>query len=542
MRFHEAFAYSLVAQGGTSLFGVLGDGNLFLADSFQRLAGGQFYSMANESAAVLAANGYAATSGKLGLATVTHGPGLTNTVTALVESVRDRQPLVLIAGDTAILDRQSIQNIPQRDVVSWTGAGFEQVRAPQTAHEDLARAIRTALVDRKPVILNVPAEFQHCDVDPLPPVPRRSASRQAVEPDADALDAAVGIIASARRPIVLAGRGVDHPAGRAALLRLADRIGAPVATSLRGKDLFRGTAHDLGIFGGLAHEVASDVIARADTIVAFGAGLNRWTAADGSLLKGKALVHVDTELAALNQWYPTDAALVGDATAVADRMVALLDDAEIVSSGFADLEMTERLAKRSDAATYRDLSTADTVDIRTALLRVDEAIPHDRTLVTDAGRFVIGAFSMVHVPDPTAFVYTMNFGSIGLGLGNAIGAYFGAPDRPVLLLCGDGGLMLGGLAEFNTAARHGVDLIAVVFNDRAYGAEHIQFLAQGMDPGNSMFDWPDFAAVAESLGGRGFTVRNLDELDKVLVAIAHRDRPVLIDIKMDPEKVPDLRH
>jgi thiamine pyrophosphate-dependent acetolactate synthase large subunit-like protein len=122
-------------------------------------------------------------------------------------------------------------------------------------------------------------------------------------------------------------------------------------------------------------------------------------------------------------------------------------------------------------------------------------------------------------------------------MGNAVGASFGAPGRPVLLVTGDGGFMMGGLAEFSTAVRHGVDLVVVMFNDAAYGAEHIQFRNKDMDPTICTFQWPDFGPVATALGGQGFTVHNLDELDEAFAAIADRDRPILIDIKIDPDKV-----
>lgn len=171
------------------------------------------------------------------------------------------------------------------------------------------------------------------------------------------------------------------------------------------------------------------------------------------------------------------------------------------------------------------------------MLRVEAVFPEDRTLVHDGGRFIFEAFTLLHAPDPTAYVHTVNFGSIGLGMGNAVGASFGAPGRPVLLVTGDGGFMLGGLAEFSSAVRHGVDLVVVVFNDGAYGAEHIQFRDREMDPAISTFEWPDFGPVATALGGQGFTVRNLSELDAALSAIEGRDRPMLIDIKIDPDKV-----
>ncbi|MFD7407854.1 thiamine pyrophosphate-binding protein [Streptomyces sp. NPDC059866] len=539
MLFHEAVARALADHGVKTVFGVLGDANLYMMDSFERVIGGSYYSCSNEGGAVLAANGFARTSGGLGVATVTHGPALTNTVTALVESVKDHTPVLLVAGDTAVVDRENFQNIPQRDVVLPTGAGFEQVRSPQTVAEDMAVAVRRALLEKRPVVLNVPVEFQWEEVDYRKAEPAFTPP-QAVAPDPAALDAAVGIIASAHRPVVLAGRGATSPEARAALLRLAERIGAPVATTLRAKDLFRGERFDLGICGTLSHEVALDTILQSDCVIAFGASLNKWTTAEGSVLEKKQLVHVDIERDSLNRFSASDAPVVGDAAKVADTIVGWLDEAEAKPTGFASEELAQRLAAYSDAA-LKDpstgLSTDETVDIRTAMQRLDGAFPADRTLVFDGGRFIFNAFTRLHCPEPSAYVHTVNFGSIGLGMGNAIGASFGAPGRPTLLITGDGGFMLGGLAEFSTAVRHNVDLVVVVFNDAAYGAEHIQFRSKNMDPAISTFDWPDFGPVATALGGRGFTVRNLADLDEALDAIETRDRPVLIDIKIDPDKV-----
>ncbi|WP_326791658.1 thiamine pyrophosphate-binding protein [Streptomyces sp. NBC_00841] len=535
MLFHEAIARALADHGVRTVFGVLGDANLYMMDSFQRETGGSYYSFSNEAGAVLAANGFARTSGGLGVATVTHGPALTNTVTALVESVKDHTPILLIAGDTAVVDRENFQNIPQRDVVLPSGAGFEQVRSPQTVAEDVGTAIRRAHLEKRPVVLNVPVEFQWEEVEYNKTEPA-FVEPQAVAPDPAALDTAVGIIASANRPIVLAGRGASSPRAKQALLRLAERIGAPVATTLRGKDLFRGERFDLGICGTLSHEVALDTITQSDCIIAFGASLNKWTTAEGSVLDKKQVVHVDIERDSINRFSPADAAVVGDAAAVADTIVGWLDEAEAKPTGFASEDLAQRLAAYTDED-FTDASTDETVDIRTAMVRLDKAFPADRTLVHDGGRWIFNAFTRMHCPEPSAYVHTVNFGSIGLGMGNAIGASFGAPGRPTLLITGDGGFMLGGLAEFNTAVRHNVDLVVAMFNDAAYGAEHIQFRNKNMDPEISTFDWPDFGPVATALGGRGFTVRNLAELDEALAAIENRDRPILLDIRIDPDKV-----
>lgn len=540
MIFHETIARALQDQGIDTVFGVMGDANIYMMDAFVRLTGGRFYSVSNEAGAVLAANGYARTTGALGVASVTHGPALTNTVTALVESVRDRTPLLLVAGDTAVVDRDNFQNISQRDVVMPTGAGFEQVRSLQTVCEDVAVAVRRALVERRPVVLNVPIEFQWEEAAYEAPERARFAGRQAAAPETAALEDAVGVVAAAGRPLILAGQGATTDEARAALVRLAHRIGAPLATTLRGRDLFRGEPHNIGIAGGLSHEVALEVIGSADTVIAFGAGLNQWTTAQGAVLADRRVVQVDVDPAALGRFQGVTAAVQGDAAVVADAMVALLDEAEVKPTGFASPGLASRLAARRDDD-FVDLSTDRDVDLRTVLLRLERSFPEDRTLVFDGGRFIFNSFKLLHVRHPRDYVHTVNFGSIGLGMGNAIGAAVGS-GKPTLLITGDGGFMLGGLAEFNTAVRHKLDLVVFVFNDGAYGAEHIQFRSKGMDPAASTFDWPDFGPVATALGGIGYTVRSLADLDEALAALPGRDRPMLVDVKLDPDKVTTAGH
>ena len=532
MKVHEAIAKALVDLGVTTLFGLVGDGNLFTVYSYRTQCGSSYVSATNEAAAVLMAIGYSTTSGELGVATVTHGPGLTNTVTALVQGVRSHTPIVLLAADTPASNRGHPQNISQRDVVLPTGAGFEQLRSPDTVGVDVSTACRRALVEQRPIVLNVPAEFNMCDVDPAV-VPRPPAVHRSIGPDPVAMDAAVGLIASARRPIVLAGRGAISPTARGSLLRLAERIGAPVATTLKAKDLFRGEPFDLGLFGTLSTPTAADTILESDCIVAFGASLNDWTTASGTYLAGRRVVHCDIEYGQIGRNAPVDVAVVGDAAVVADTVVGWLDKAEVSPTGFRSDELSRRLTESAQAHSAYPPSFG-TVDIRAALKAIEGALPFDRTVVFDAGLFVVPALAALRAPEPRAWVTTLDFASIGLGTPTAIGAAYGRPGHPVLLVTGDGGFMLGGLAEFNSAVRHGVDLVTTVLNDGSYGAELRHLRAQGVETSLSHFDWPDFAPLAMALGGDGFTVSGTADLNRLPEVIGARHGPLLIDFKLDP--------
>jgi acetolactate synthase-1/2/3 large subunit len=533
MYVYEALAKALYDNDVHHLFGVVGDANLFIVDSFRNAAGGQYIPTSSEAGAVMAAFGYAQVSGTLGAATVTHGPGLTNTVTALIEARRGRVPLLVLAGDTPMSKHDHIQDVDQRAVAGAAEAHFHQIRSAASAVADLAEAVRLAWTTLGPVVVNIPIDIEWETVDYEPvlgapaPISGISAARGATE---DAL----GVIASSDRPLVLAGRGVRSSEARAAVVQFAERIGAPVATTLRGKDLFAGMPGNVGIFGTLSDDVALDVIGQADCVIAFGAGLNEWTTAEGALLDNKRVVHVDVDNARLNRFARVAVAVTADAASAARDFVRLLDEAEIAPGTFVD-RATQRIAARTTDS--GDRGTHDTVDMNTALALADRSVPANRVLVTDNGRFIKHAFVALHVEHPSRYVHAVNFGSIGLGMAAALGASYAAPDAVVLLACGDGGFAEGGLSELVTAVMQRRKIMVLLLNDGAYGAEYVHLASRGMDPACTQFDWPDFGPVASAIGAQGVTVRNRNELETALKSVDFDAGPILIDVRIDPQRV-----
>ncbi len=537
----KSYTYQSIAQavqdhGLDTMFGLMGDANLFMVDHYVRSCGGTFVPVAYEGSAVLMALAYSHVSGKVGVATVTHGPALTNCVTALTEGARGHIPMVLLAGDTPVMTPQNLQNIDQRELVKVTGAGFEQLRAPETAAHDIAHAFYRARVEKRPIVLNMPADFMWQEVEHHKTV-FEAFGAPAYVPEGNDVDEAIGMIASARRPVILAGGGAAQAKDK--LIRLAERLEAPLATTLKAKGLFNDHPYNMDIFGTLSTPAAYDVIAKADCVICFGTSLHHFTTDKGALMKGKRVVQVNDSVRELSKNYHPDAALVADAGLTADNIVYWLDEAEIAPSGFTkELDMDELTAHPPGE---RDKAGPGYVNFVYALEQLEKALPKNRILTTDGGRFMTEVWCRISAPDPKSFIVTANFGSIGLGLQEAIGAGFAAPDRPVVLFTGDGGFMMGGVNEFNTAVRLKQDLIVIVANDSAYGAEHIQFLDRSMDPGLSQFEWPSFAEVARSLGGQGVLVESAADLDKAIAAIETRDGPLLIDLRLDPNDVPRMR-
>ena len=541
MKVHEAIAHTLHEVGVKELFGLIGDGNLYMVDSFVRQGGGRYVRAVHEAGAVLMALGWAQVTGRIGAATVTHGGGLTNAVTPLVEGVKSRTPMVLLAGDTPMEDREHLQKVNQHEIVIATGAGFEQLRSPRTVARDVVRAFHRAWLERRPIVLNMPVDFQWQEATPEKVSLKFPEVRSATTASND-MDNAVGIIASSRLPVVLAGRGAMAPEVQAAIRRFAARIEAPLTTTLRGKDLFQDDPFNLGFCGTLSNPLALEVLTQSDCIIAFGASLNKYTAALGSLTSKKRIIQISPFPEDIGRYADFEAGLVGDLDLLADAMVALMDEAEIPGSGCRSDELRDRIRDWQPATRVRGTPRPGTVDVLQALQAINAALPPERLFATDGGRFAIAAWAEIDVQTPRHFVHTQSFAAIGLGLGEAIGAAIAAEGKPTLLVAGDGSFMLSGLSELTTAVREKLDLVIVICNDGSYGAEYIQFTKKDMDPSLSLLDWPDFAPVAQALGIPAATVGSSAELDAAMAQLKARDRsrPFLIDIKLDPKVMPEF--
>lgn len=540
MKVYEAIARGLSDLGCTELFGVLGDGCVYIIDSFRRDCNGHYVAAVHEGSAVLMAQGWARVAGKVGVAAVTHGPGLTNTITALVEGVKAGTPMVLLAGDTPVIDREHAQNVDQPGLVAATGAGFEMLRGPETVAEDLARAFYRAQCEHRPIVLNIPVEFQWQEVDYEKPYLRLPETRSSIASSKD-MDDAIGIIASSHLPVVIAGRGVCDPEAEAAVLRFARRIEAPVATSLRGKGLFIDDPFLLGISGTVSHDVALDVIGRSDCLIVFGASLNKYTSGERGLTRSKRIIQINPLASELGRCTPVTVGLVGDPGLTADAMVKWLDEAEIPGSGARSDDLLGELKAYHEKAQKKLVHStpAGTVDLYEVAFALEEALPKDRVFVTGSGRFMFAFWNVISVPNPSSYVDGNGFSSIGLGEATAMGAAIAAGDRPTLLVTGDGGFMLSGLSELATAVAQQLDLVVIVANDGSYGAEHIALTMHNMDPDISLLPSRDFARIAEAFGCKALTVTSSAELQAAMAAVATRDRkrPLVIDVKIDAASV-----
>jgi acetolactate synthase I/II/III large subunit len=530
---YVAAAQALRQHDVGPIFGLMGDANMHYVASFIEREGGHFVTAVDERGAAAMADGYARVSGRVGVVSITSGPAATNAMTATVEAVRVQTPLLLITGDTPP-QRYYLQHINLEQLYSATGTDYWRVLAPEHIVDDIGMVLAKVAVTRRPLVLDLPHEVLHAEVD-YTPSSYRVRPRQAVAPDEDALDEALGVIMSCRRPVILAGRGAVLSGARDALVELAGQLGAPLATTVNAKEFFRGVPYDIGVMGTISNARAVDVLSQSDCLIVFGAGMGVRTTDHGALSRGRAIVRCDDAPFQLGRGLAADAPVVGDARRVAERMVERLTAAGVHRGHFREDVLDPPGTTGSDPrAEFADSTAVGTLDMRTAMIRLDELLPADRVVVTDAGRFAPAAWKYLRVRDARDFLQTSgNWGSIGLGMAATIGASCAKPDRLTVGVLGDGGGMMG-LIEFSSAVRNNLPVLIDILNDGSYGSEYKKFLNAGIDPKFSLMEWPEFADVAVALGGDGVTVRGLADLEDAVAHLGKLARPMLIDIKCDP--------
>jgi acetolactate synthase I/II/III large subunit len=535
---HEAMANALATSGVDTMFGLIGDANLFFANAFVEAEGGRYVSAVHEASAVMMAQGYASRSGGVGVATVTQGPGLTNTATALIDTVRNNVPLVLITGDTAPSNTHNQQSLDQAPFIEATGAGYLHVGKPSQAAPAIRTAIAQATAQRRPIVVNCPTEFAWEMVEDDGGA-ALDVSEPVGTPAEELLDQAVGMIAAARRPLVLAGHGASAPEQRDAVLNFAQRIGAPIATTFRARNLYTAAEGSVGICGTLTTDAGAPAITDSDCVIVFGSSLNTWTTAHRTVFDGKAVIYVDADAARVERPNArVDVAIHGDAAQTARTFVKWLDDGEVPPTSFRAKVCTG--IRDADLRFTADLG--DRLTLAGVLSELDRGLPTQRTVVWDGGRFLGEALKYICGPDYRSEVLTTAFGAVGLGMGAAIGAACAAGGEPTVFITGDGGFMMNGLAELSSALRASLPLIVVICNDGSYGAEYDQYLHKSVSPALSLFEWPSFASVAQAMGADGVTVSSIADVAAAVAAARARVCPIVIDVVMGPGDIPEVAH
>lgn len=546
-------AQCLKAEGVEKVFGQCGHTNYALIDACQRL-GIDYVSFRHEQQAVHAADAYYRVSKKLAVINVHLSPGLTNTVTGVASAAMDGTPMLVITGNTPTYHhpREAHQSMrlhadaSQGDIFRPICKRVWRVDDAKFLPEVMHRALNIAQTGRPgAVLLDIPMDVFSQKIEAEPVTRSRRPNFPRSMGDAQGVAEAARLLANAANPVIFAGNGVAMSGAFDELRTLAERLQAPVATTLVGKGVFPET-HPLsvgttGIWGARA---ANDTTRNADVILAVGtafgeADCSSWRPEHTFAIPGSILIQIDIDPQEIGKSYPVDIGVLGDAKAVLSQLTEALGSdprpAAVVQAQ-AETVAARKAAWREE---LKDTQLIDTKPIHPArlLMELSKAAPDDAVFVTDVGWNKNGAGQQLEIASPAGFITSGGMATMGYSPGAAVGAKLGAPDRKVLGLVGDGGLM-SVLGALTTAVELDIPVLWVLFNNFCYstirtvGSTYFdnKYGTEFRTPDGELYN-PDFQLLAKSFGIASALIEEPEDLEAGIRDALSKDAPFLLEVR-----------
>ena len=514
MKVYEALAHAFHQLNLGTCFALLGDANMHWASKLSDL-GGRFVYTRHEHAAVAAATAYARNSKKIGFATVTCGPGLTQIMTILPIAVRVKVPLVLFVGEAPIYKEWYNQKIDQAPFVQACGAEYVPLHNFNNIVKDAFNAISHAARESKPVVLGVPFDLQKKEFEgdlevPVPDL--HIGPKEALRPNAVEIDKAAHWISSTKKTVIIAGLGAASKGAKEAIIELASKSGSLLATTLPAKGLFHDQSFCIGVAGGYSSDLARKIFASTELVIGIGARMASHTFDGGKLTPSARVLQIDIE--------PN---INVQGRKASDFLVKA--DAELATRAL--LSKIKNLPQKSWRSMAMEVSTEQTLKVAsvsppadgflhpiTVVEALQNSIPKCCHIINTSGHCAYYTAQMNHHPQ-THFTVIRDFGAIGNGTSFAIGIAELYPDRPIILIDGDGSVMMH-IQELETMVRHNLNILTIVLNDGAYGSEVHKLRNSGASLEGAIFGRPDFAAVGRGFGLSGTTAIKADEIKKAV--------------------------
>lgn len=551
MRVDEALVVEMARRGVTCTFSTP-SAEVMVVIAQSDIHGMTAYRTRHEHAAVGMADGYARASGKVGVAILGKGPGLTNGINALLTSAKSPTGIVVIAGErfsSAAADPRtkggrhpSRKNVDQAGFLAALGVVTITLDSAESAVADLGAAFDLAANGITVVVLlcedigqmAAGAASSQVSLAISNPPATGGAAREDIELLADVL----GESSAAARPVILAGRGAMRAGAKADLLRIGDSIGALFATSLLSNGLFANHPYELGVAGTLSSPLATEMLVRSDIVLTFGASLNVFQTFDGELFPSAHIVRVDSSEAAVKSGpRPAELAIVGDAGVVAKQLADELERRGLSRTGYRTPEIAKRIATEVEPAPAAGPPGAPLNPHLVAAL-VATALPSNRAVVFDNGGFMAYSAKHITASEPEGLFLTHDYSSVGAGQPIALGAAVARPDRTTVFVTGDGGFMAT-LADFDMAVRYKLPMIFVILNDGAFAAEAHHLHLLNLPDTIALYDNPPLDEVGRAVGYHGIAVHRIEDLKGLGERLAGLDGPIVIDCHVPIDPSPD---
>ena len=520
----EAVVRSLAAHDVDTVFGIPGTHNLGIYEAL-RAAGGIRHILArHEQGAAFMADGYARASGEVGVCISTTGPAALNTLASLGTAFSDSSPVLCIASQIPAegigLDKGYLHECQDQlgsfaPVTKWRARADTVESIPGVMREAFAQMLSGR---PRPTAVEIPCDTLDESDEVTMPAP---AAVDRPAPDPEQVERAARLLRAARRPVIWAGGGVISSSAGAEVRRLAERLQAPIFTTVLGKGAIADD-HPLSAGATILHPAARAFLAESDLMLAVGTRFTEEETDRWDLCLPDSLIHIDIDPEEIDRNYPATVGVVGDA-----RAALQLINSQLQNLGRQDSGCAADIAKlREKVWRYCQARAPEGVELVQTLRK---ALPRETIIVSDLTVAAYWCRRLLDIYEPRTNIYPWGFCTLGFGLPAAIGAKVARPDRPVVVLCGDGGFLFN-CQELAAAVQFDVPIITLVFNDSAYGVLKPQQMARyghahAVDVVN-----PDFVALAGAFGIDGCRVTSIEQLGPAVAKAIEADRSALIEL------------
>ena len=520
----EAVVRSLAAHDVDTVFGIPGTHNLGIYDALRAMGGIRHILARHEQGAAFMADGYARASGEVGVCISTTGPAALNTLASLGTAFSDSSPVLCIASQIPAegigLDKGYLHECQDQlgsfaPVTKWRARADTVESIPGVMREAFAQMLSGR---PRPTAVEIPCDTLDERDEVTIPAPAE-ANRPA--PDPEQVERAARLLRAARRPVIWAGGGVISSSAGAEVRRLAERLQAPIFTTVLGKGAVADD-HPLAAGATILHPAARAFLAESDLMLAVGTRFTEEETDRWGLCLPDSLIHIDIDPEEIDRNYPATVGVVGDARAALQLINAQLQELRRPDNGSA-----AGIAKmRQEVWRYCQARAPEGVELVQTLRK---ALPRDTIIVSDLTVAAYWCRRLLYIYEPRTNIYPWGFCTLGFGLPAAIGAKVARPDRPVVVLCGDGGFLFN-CQELAVAAQFDVPIVALVFNDSAYGVLKPQQMARyGQAHAVDLVN-PDFVALAGAFGVDGCRVTSIEQLGPAVAKAIEADRSALIEL------------
>lgn len=510
------------------IFGYPGGAVLPIYDALYSEKGIKHILTAHEQGATHAADGYARTTGKVGVVITTSGPGATNAVTGIATAYMDSVPMVVFTGQVAqpFIGKSSFQEVNITSITASITKENYIVKEPENLADTIRKAFRAATSGRPgPVLVDIPKDIQNTEIEYTFKMAEKFTHKKCTSN----LNEAVNLILQSKKPMIFAGGGVNISNAADELYAFSKKIQCPVACSLMGIGSFPGNDElYTGMVGMHGTYASNHAISECDLLIAIGARFSdRVTSKINSFAPNAKIIHIDIDPSEFNKNLPEDVSICGDVKEVLSCLTALVSEKN-------HAEWVNKILSFKEAHPLKYLD-ASTLNPQLVLNKLYDLTKGDCIITTEVGQNQIWAAQFFTYNNPRTFITSGGLGTMGYGLSSAIGVAMGNKNKKVINIAGDGSFKMNSI-ELATVSKYKLPLVQLVLNNHVLGMVHQwqDMFYEGNFSSSEFGPEVDFVKLGEAYGIKSMRITKNEDIEDTLKLALSLNEPIIVECDICP--------